>query len=75
MMEITFVEWIGYAAMATLLVSFMMKDVTKLRIINSMGCALFIWYGFVLQPVSKPIIITNAAIVCINLYYLLLSKK
>ena len=74
-MEITLVEWIGYAAMATLLISFMMKDVTKLRIINSIGCALFIWYGFALAPIAKPIIITNAAIVCINLYYLLLSKK
>lgn len=74
-MEITFVEWIGYAAMATLLISFMMKQVTKLRVINSIGCALFVWYGFALDPIAKPIIITNAAIICINLYYLLLSKK
>jgi hypothetical protein len=69
------VEWIGYAAMATLLLSFMMKEVTKLRIINSIGCALFVCYGFLLVPTAKPIVMTNLAIICINLYYLLLVKK
>jgi len=68
---ISWVEWIGYAAMATMLVSFSMKSVNKLRIVNAFGCLLFVFYGFLLQPIAKPIIITNAAIFCINLYYLL----
>lgn len=68
---ISWVEWVGYAAMATVLVSFLMKSVTKLRIVNSFGCLLFVFYGFVLEPVSKPIIITNFAIFSINIYYLL----
>ena len=71
---ISWVEWIGYAAMATVLISFLMKSVTKLRIVNSFGCLLFVIYGFVLQPISKPIIITNLAIFGINLYYLLQKK-
>ena len=71
---ISWVEWIGYAAMATVLISFLMKSVTKLRIVNSFGCLLFVFYGFVLQPISKPIIITNLAIFGINLYYLLQKK-
>ncbi|UKM64645.1 uroporphyrinogen decarboxylase [Flavobacteriaceae bacterium GSB9] len=67
---IPWVEWLGYAAMATVLVSFLMKSVYKLRIVNALGCLLFVFYGLALQPISKPIIITNLAILCINLYYL-----
>ena len=63
-------EWIGYLASAVLLVSFMMKDVNKLRIVNSVGAMLFVIYGIMLAT-SWPIIITNTAIIGINLYYLL----
>ncbi|TNJ43604.1 uroporphyrinogen decarboxylase [Tamlana fucoidanivorans] len=61
--------------MGTVLLSFLMKSVKKLRIVNSLGCLLFVFYGFVLSPVSKPIIITNAAILCINIYYLYGKKS
>lgn len=71
---ITLTDWVGYLAMATLLVSFLMKNVTKLRIINSFGCAFFVIYGMMLST-SWPIIITNSAIICINLYYLLINKN
>lgn len=71
---ITLTEWIGYIAMTLLLISFMMKDVTKLRIINSFACAFFVVYGFMLAT-SWPIIISNGAIIGINLYYLFVQKK
>lgn len=71
---ISLTDWIGYLAMATLLVSFMMKNLTKLRVINSFGCAFFVVYGIMLTT-SWPIIITNSAIICINLYYLLFNKN
>ncbi|WP_347922402.1 uroporphyrinogen decarboxylase [Pontimicrobium sp. SW4] len=71
---ITLTEWVGYAAMFALLISFMMRDVKKLRIINSIGCALFVFYGFMLD-ISWPIIITNSAIICINFYYLFVRKN
>ena len=70
--EIT--EWVGYAAMLALLISFMMKDVKKLRIINSVGCGLFVVYGIMLAT-SWPIVITNSAIICINFYYLFIKKN
>lgn len=73
-LDITYTEWVGYLAMVTLLVSFLMKNITKLRIINSIGCVLFVVYGFMLS-ISWPIIIANSAIVCINLYYLLVNKN
>jgi hypothetical protein len=71
LLGITVVDWVGYAAMATVLVSFLMKSVTKLRLINSLGCLFFVVYGFLLEPLSMPIIITNTAILIINLYYLI----
>jgi len=70
---ISLTDWVGYAAMLALLISFMMKDVKKLRVINSVGCGLFVVYGFMLST-SWPIIITNSAIICINFYYLFVRK-
>ena len=65
-------EIVGYLASLGVLLSFLMKDVRKLRIVNTVGCLIFIAYG-VLLGWSIPIIITNVAIVIINVYYL--SKK
>jgi hypothetical protein len=67
---ITLVEWIGYIASVIILISFLMKDMKKLRVINIVGCLLFASYGFLLN-VSWPIVITNLAIVVINLFFLL----
>ncbi|OIQ30759.1 MAG: uroporphyrinogen decarboxylase [Bacteroidetes bacterium MedPE-SWsnd-G2] len=71
---ITLTDWVGYAAMATVLISFLLKDIKKLRIVNSLGCLLFVVYGFMLEPISMPIIVTNSAIFCINVYYGLIKK-
>jgi len=68
-----FVSIIGYLASLLVLVSFIMKDIRHLRILNSVGCATFITYGFLLHPISWPIIVTNASIIAINIYYL--TKK
>ncbi|MEJ6546738.1 MAG: uroporphyrinogen decarboxylase [Flavobacteriaceae bacterium] len=66
-------EWVGYLAMTVLLVSFMMRNVTKLRIINSVGCLFFVVYGLLIS--QYPIVITNLAIILINFYYLFLKKN
>lgn len=66
-------EWIGYLASAVLLASFMMKEMRTLRMVNTLGCALFVAYGFSLQ-VSWPIVITNVAIIGINAYHLFKSR-
>ena len=67
-------ELVGYSAMLLLLVSFLMKNIRRLRMLNSIACAFFVVYGFLLQT-SWPIIISNAAIFGINLYYLFLKKN
>ncbi len=71
---ISLTEWVGYAASLGVLLSFLMKDITKLRIINSIGCFLFVVYGVMLN-MSLPIVITNVAILLINFYYLFLRKN
>ena len=69
----TVIEIIGYLAPAFLVLSFLFKDVFKLRLINSVGCVFFIIYGFLIS--AYPVVIANAIIVGINLYYLLFKKK
>lgn len=74
---ITGTELVGYLASLAVLVSFTMKDVSKLRMINGVGCLLFVVYGFLMPTlrVGLPIIITNLAILGINIYYLFLRKN
>jgi uncharacterized protein with PQ loop repeat len=64
-----FSTYLGYAASGAVLISFLMKSMNVLRTVNTIGCLLFIAYGISIQ--SIPVVVTNAAIVCINLYYLL----
>jgi len=68
MLDISLTEWVGYLASVVLMISFLMKNINKLRIINSIGAVLFIVYGFMLS--SWPVIITNAFILGVNVYYL-----
>ena len=67
-------EFVGYLAMLVLLISFLMKNIRHLRKLNTVACALFVVYGFMLAT-SWPIIISNASIMGINIYYLFLKKN
>lgn len=68
-------ELIGYIASAIVLISFLMKNIKKLRVINTIGCLIFIVYGILLGKDGYPIIITNAGIVAVNVYYLIKTRK
>ena len=72
-MEISTTELIGYAASLFVLLSFLMKKITVLRVVNSVGCTFFIIYGLMIP--SYPIVFTNAAIVLVNAYYLISGMK
>lgn len=69
MFDISLTEFVGYLASLVLMVSFLMKNIITLRIINSIGAILFVVYGFMLAT-SWPIIISNAFILGVNIYYL-----
>jgi len=74
---ITGTEYVGYLASFMVLISFTMKDVKKLRLVNMTGCVLFILYGFLMPSIriGLPIIIANAAILTVNIYYLTINKN
>jgi hypothetical protein len=71
-MDITSI--VGYSASIVLIISFMLKDITKLRIVNTVGCALFVAYGYLLD-VNWPIIIPNVFIMGVNVYHLMGAQK
>ncbi len=71
-MEFNVTELVGYLASLFVLLSFFNKDLRKLRIVNSVGCAFFVIYGVLLG--SIPVIITNVAILGVNGYYLFIKK-
>jgi hypothetical protein len=71
---ISITEWVGYLASVALIISFLMKNVNTLRIINSIGAILFVIYG-VMLAISWPIIITNGFILMANIYYLTIKRN
>lgn len=73
-MNQNWVEIIGYAASIFVVLSFVLKDIKKIRIINLIGCTLFVIYGF-LNKKLWPVIIPNAFLFFIQIYYLLNITK
>lgn len=69
MFDISMTDGLGYLASLVLMISFLMKNINTLRIINSIGALLFVVYGFMLVT-SWPIIITNTFILGVNIFYL-----
>lgn len=72
-MSDTIIEYIGYVAMAFIGISFIMKDIRKLRFFNLLGAGIFIYYGILLD--QPPIYLLNSFIVLVNLYYLFQKKE
>jgi len=72
-MSENYIEYIGYLASAFVAISFTLKNINSLRIVNSLGCISFIAYGYYID--SIPVIITNAFIVMVNIYYLGFKKN
>lgn len=58
-------EILGYLATVIVLASFLMKKMTNLRVLNSIGACLFIVYGLLIN--SGPVVLTNSLILGINL--------
>lgn len=66
-------EYFGYAASAFVAISFLLKEINKIRLVNLIGCLLFVVYGSLID--SIPVIITNVLISIFQIYYLFLAKK
>lgn len=66
-------ELLGWIATAVVLLSFTVHDMRKLRLVNLVGCFLWIGYGFILM--SKPVIFVNISIAIIHIYWFIKNKK
>lgn len=66
--------FIGYAASFFIVLSFILKDLRKIRIVNLVGCVCFVIYGYYCG-LLWPVIIPNALICFVQIYYLLKDKK
>ena len=66
-------EVLGWIATAVVLLSFTVQDMRKLRIVNLVGCLLWIGYGFILM--SNPVIFVNISIAVVHTYWLIKNRK
>lgn len=71
MFELTPGELVGYLASTMVVLSLAMSSVVRLRVLSLAGSCLFLVYAVMIE--SVPIIITNVAIACINIWYLRLE--
>ena len=62
-------EWLGLIASAFVLISFLTGNQIKTRIINSIGCVIFVVYGFLLPAYSTAFM--NAAMLVVHAVYLI----
>ena len=68
MSALQIIEILGYLASFAVLVSMLMSSVIKLRIINFIGCMLFVIYGLIIG--AYPISIANGIIAVIQIFFL-----
>lgn len=73
MNPIHFVDIIGWAATLLTLLSFMFSKMTTLRLINFIGCAFWVGYGFLLK--SNQVIATNVVIATIHVIWYIKLKR
>lgn len=67
------IELVGYSASIFIAISLMMTDIVRLRVINSIGCLLFVIYGYTVG--AYPVALANIIIIIINLYNLYRIKN
>jgi hypothetical protein len=73
MPDVSAVELVGYLASALIVISLLMASLWRLRIINLVGAVVFTAYGALIG--SVPVMVTNGAIVLIDVYYLVVMLR
>lgn len=66
--------YIGYSASLFIVLSFILKDIRKIRIVNMIGCICFVIYG-IFSGMLWPVIIPNGLICFIQIYHLVTDKR
>lgn len=68
MENINLIEWFGYFASIIVAISFLMKSINKLRLVNTLGAICFVIYSAAIK--AWPVALINVFIICINIYQL-----
>ena len=66
-------ELFGLLGSIFVLISFLINDIKKVRIINIIGALLFVVYGILINAFSTWFL--NGALILIHLYYLFIKRK
>ena len=66
--------YVGYAASVFIVLSFVLRDLKKIRIVNMIGCICFVIYG-IFSGMLWPVIIPNGIICGVQIYHLLFPEK
>lgn len=69
---IDYIECLGYFASILVAISFLMKSMYKLRLVNTVGAICFVIYAVAIR--AFPVALINFFIVCVNIYYLVKKK-
>lgn len=64
----TLIECFGYFGSLIVVISFAIKDIRKLRILNIIGCCIFVVYGSVCGV--TPVVVTNVSVILMHTYRL-----
>jgi hypothetical protein len=63
------IDLLGFIASIIILISFAVKDIIKLRIVNSIGSIVWIIYGCIIN--NNPTIFVNVAVLIIHSWWLI----
>ncbi len=74
MPEFHLTDNVGYLASILLMISFTLKNIWYLRLVNSLACLAFIVYGVMLTT-AWPIIVSNGFVLSVNLFYLWRERR
>lgn len=72
-LTLNYVEYLGIVASLFIFLSFIFKNPTKIRAVNSIGSVLFIIYGIRLHSYS--IVVLNIATVVLQIYQIVRNKE
>jgi hypothetical protein len=64
-----FMEIMAYVGSVLVFLSFCTKNVKLLRILNNVGCLIFLFYA--LHNDKMPLIILNSMVILVNIYHLI----
>jgi hypothetical protein len=70
---IDYMEIMAYIGSAIIFLSFCVKNVKLLRILNNVGCTIFLVYA--VHHGRMPLIVLNSMVILVNIYHLWKYKK